>query len=114
MASIAKSEVCSVKKIGPIYPVFAEENVKRNGKVTKRLVLKEKRIWVQWKSAAKTEEWTAEPLGHFSGSSKEKALASIKKGECWPWKEPDRVQALKSMGKLAIQSFFYVIMGLLF
>ena len=104
MAPTKKTEEFTVQKIGPIYPVFAEEKVKRGGKITKRLVLKEKRIWVQWKSSNKTEDWTAEPLAHFSGNSKKKAEASLAKGECWPWKEQDRVQALKSLGKFAIDT----------
>ena len=93
-----KTQECEVAKIGPIYPVFVEKKTKKAGKIIKRLVLKEKRVWVQWKSAGNKEEWTAEPLSHFSGDAKKKAEKSIKKGECWPWKEQERIAALKTAG----------------
>ena len=48
-----KTAQTGVKKIGPIYPVFGEEKVKRRGKITKRLVLRKKLIWVQWESPNK-------------------------------------------------------------
>ena len=48
-----KTEKTGVKKMGPIYPVFGEEKVKRRGKITKRLVVKKKLIWVQWESTKK-------------------------------------------------------------
>ena len=97
-----KSEVA---KIGPIYPVFELKKVKKGNKTVKKLVLKEKRIWVQWKTSSKKESWTAEPLKHFSGASKKEAEASIAKGQCWPWVEKERIDVLKAEGILAL-SFF--------
>lgn len=49
---------------------------------------------------------TAEPLHHFSGDAKKKAMASIDKGECWPW-EPSRVHVLKSLGMLVQSNICY-------
>ena len=49
-------------------------------------------------SLDKEEEWTAEPIHHFFGDAKKKAQAVIDKGECWPWRDPARVHALKLLG----------------
>ena len=92
-------EQAEVAHIGPIYPVFGEQSVKRGGKVTKRLVLKEKLIWVRWQSDNLKEEWTAEPLKHFTGVAKAKALKCMEKKECWPWSDRDRIDTLKSLGQ---------------
>ena len=35
---------------------------------------------------------------NFSGAAKKQAEKSIKKGECWPWKEQERINALKTAG----------------
>ena len=59
--------------------MFGEQSVKRGGKVTKRLVLKQKLVWVKWKTDNLKEDWTAEPLKNFTGDSKAKALKCIEK-----------------------------------
>ena len=91
-------EKAEVAHIGPIYPVFGEQSVKRGGKVTKRLVLKQKLVWVKWKTDNLKEDWTAEPLKNFTGDSKAKALKCIEKKECWPWNDRDRIDTLKALG----------------
>ena len=62
-------------------------------------MLKEKLIWVRWQSDNLKEEWTAEPLKHFTGVAKAKALKCMEKKECWPWSDRDRIDTLKSLGQ---------------